>query len=432
MAPTEVRLKFWLINPYGSLPGEGWRAYRETMLAEALAAQGHEVVWWVSNFEHRSKTFRAKSWKDISVSEGFVIRIVPSTSYAAHISLDRIRYERRYACNLRDRALVDRQNPDVIILAEPAPFTSGIILEVVRATGATLVVDVIDLWPELFALALPRGLRSSSRFLFFPIALRRAWLFRQADAFLAVSRDYLALAQSQAPRAPGAVVYWGLDLRLFHGTGRREDCPPIAGLPSKLPQEIWVIYAGTMGENYDLPTIMGCAERIQAAGLPIRIVLAGEGPLRAYVERTIRERRLTSAMYLGPLHVESLRHLYDQCDLALSSYVAESTVSMPIKAFDYLAAGLPIINSLGRDLGVLVAQERVGLQYKPEDAEDLFKSVTTLAQDSALRQVARSNALRVAQGFDTRVQYQKAVSLVESLQPASRRTQARPSPITGH
>jgi glycosyltransferase involved in cell wall biosynthesis len=142
--------------------------------------------------------------------------------------------------------------------------------------------------------------------------------------------------------------------------------------------------------------------------------------LRAYVEQTIRERRLTSAVYLGPLHVESLRHLYDQCDLALSSYVAESTVSMPTKAFDYLAAGLPIINSLGRDLGALVAHERVGLQYKPEDAEDLFKAVTTLAQDSALRQAARSNALAVARGFDTRVQYQKAVALIESLQPASR------------
>jgi glycosyltransferase involved in cell wall biosynthesis len=413
-------VKLWLINPYGNLPGEGWHVYRETLLAEALAAQGHEVVWWVSNFEHRSKTFRTSSWQDIAVSKRFIIRIVPSTSYEKHVSLNRIRYERKYACNLRDRALADGQKPDVIVLAEPAPFTSGIIMEIVQATGATLVVDVIDLWPELFALALPRGLRSSSRFLFFPIALRRAWLFRQADAFLAVSRDYLALAQSQAPRVPAAVVYLGLDLRWFHGTGCGADCPPISGLPPKLPQEIWVIFAGTLGENYDLPTIMRCAERIQAAGLPIRIVLAGEGPLRAYVEQTIRERRLTSAVYLGPLHVESLRHLYDQCDLALSSYVAESTVSMPTKAFDYLAAGLPIINSLGRDLGALVAHERVGLQYKPEDAEDLFKAVTTLAQDSALRQAARSNALAVARGFDTRVQYQKAVALIESLQPASR------------
>jgi glycosyltransferase involved in cell wall biosynthesis len=175
---------------------------------------------------------------------------------------------------------------------------------------------------------------------------------------------------------------------------------------------------------------MGCAERIQAAGLPIRILLAGEGPLRAYVEQTIRERRLTRAVYLGPLRVEILRQLYGQCDFALCSYVTESTVSMPTKAIDYLAAGLPIINSLGRDLGALVAQEQVGLQYRPEDVESLFSAVTTMARDGALRQTARSNSLRVAEGFDKRVQYQKAVALIESLQPALRRTQDSHDPIT--
>ena len=421
-------MKIWIINPYGNIPGEGWRAYRETLLAEALAAQCHEVVWWVSNFEHRSKTFRTNSWQDIVVCERFLIRIVPSTSYRMHISLARIRYERNYARNLRNRALADGQNPDVIVLAEPAIFTSGIIMEVVRKTGAKLVVDIIDLWPELFALALPRWLRASSRLIFSPLAWRRAWLFRQADAFLAVSRDYLALAQSHAAEVPATVVYWSLDLRTFRGPARRDVRTLLPGLPSKLPQEIWGIYGGTLGENYDLRTIMGCGELIQAAGQPIRIILAGDGPLRAYVEQTIRERQLTSVVYLGPLHVESLRQLYEQCDFALSSYVAGSTVSMPIKAFDYLAAGLPIINSLGRDLGALVAHEQVGLQYKPEDAEDLFKAVTTMAQDSNLRQMARGNALRVAQDFDTSVQYQKAVALIESLLTTSRRKQDRPVP----
>jgi glycosyltransferase involved in cell wall biosynthesis len=416
-----ISMTVWIVNPYGNLPGEGWRAYRETLLGEALAAQGHEVVWWVSNFEHRSKTFRTESWQDIAVTDRFVIRVVPSSSYSAHISLDRIRYERKYAHNLRDRVLADGQNPDVIVLAEPAPFTSGIIMEVVRATEARLVVDIIDLWPELFALALPRGLRAWSRFIFSPLVWRRAWLFRQADAFLAVSKDYLALAQSHADKVPATVVYLSLDLRTFRGPDRLDVRTSLPGLPSKLPNEIWGIYAGTLGDNYDLRTIMACAEQIQAVGLPIRIMIAGEGPLRAYVEGTIRDRGLTSTLYLGSLHMDDLRELYDQCDFALSTYVTESTVSMPVKAFDYLAAGLPIINSLGRDLGALVAQERVGLQYKPEDAEDLFKAVTMMAQDSNLRQMARDNALRVAQSFDTSVQYQKAVALIENLRPTPQR-----------
>ena len=35
----------WLVNPYGPIPGEGWRAYRFNLLGEALAKAGYNVVW---------------------------------------------------------------------------------------------------------------------------------------------------------------------------------------------------------------------------------------------------------------------------------------------------------------------------------------------------------------------------------------------------
>ena len=408
-------MKTWIINPYGNLPGEGWRAYRSTMIAEALVEGGHDVVWWVSNFEHRSKTFRTRSWNDLAINEHFLIRIVPSTSYASHISLARIRYERNYARNVQRRIRADGERPDLIVLAEPAPFTSGLIMDVVRSTGARLVVDVIDLWPELFAIALPCALRPFSRMFFAPLYWRRAWLFRQCDALLAVSRDYLGLASSEAPRLPAAVVYLGIDLSTFGTSSPQDIASLIPSLPRKLPHEIWIIYAGTLGENYDLRTVLRCAERIQSAHLGVRFIIAGQGPLGDYVELTIREKRLTSAVYIGAIQVEHLRHLYAKCDMALSSYVAGSTVSMPVKAFDYLAAGLPLINSLGRDLGRFVQDEKIGLQYKSEDPDDLFRVVSILAQDHALRKELSANALELAKEFDTKVQYKKIVPLFDKL-----------------
>jgi hypothetical protein len=38
----------WLFNPYGPIPGEAWRDYRFTMIAETLAAEGHHVIWWTA------------------------------------------------------------------------------------------------------------------------------------------------------------------------------------------------------------------------------------------------------------------------------------------------------------------------------------------------------------------------------------------------
>ena len=88
-------MKVWVINPYGNIPGEGWRTYRTTLIANAFVANGHQVVSWVSNIQHRSKQKRTETWKDIQVNPNYLIKIVPSTGYLGHISLARI-HEKHY------------------------------------------------------------------------------------------------------------------------------------------------------------------------------------------------------------------------------------------------------------------------------------------------------------------------------------------------
>ena len=82
----------WLINPYGPLPGEGWRDYRFTYAARALAARGHEVTWWTAAFDHHTKRFREQP----SVS-GFSIALIPTPAYDRNISLGRLWFERTFA-----------------------------------------------------------------------------------------------------------------------------------------------------------------------------------------------------------------------------------------------------------------------------------------------------------------------------------------------
>ena len=188
-----------------------------------------------------------------------------------------------------------------------------------------------------------------------------------------------------------------------------------AGLGARLALDFVSTSNWTPRENYDLPTILRCAERIQEFGHPIRILLAGDGPLRPLVEATIRERKLHSITYLGRLDVDVLCRLYAQCDLALSTYVANSTVSMPIKAYDYFAAGLPQVNSLGRDLGELIRRHQLGLQYEPGNPESLLAALVTLANNPQLRLIARINALAISPSFDWRRQYGKAVRFIEKI-----------------
>jgi glycosyltransferase involved in cell wall biosynthesis len=409
------QLTVWIINPYGNIPSEGWRDYRSTLIAKALTDAGYKTIWWVSNFEHRSKTFRTMDWKDIKVNQNFMIRIVPSTRYESHISLKRIEYEKTFSRNLCKRASKEVP-PDVIILAEPALFVSTGVLKLIRHWKTKLVVDIMDLWPELFNIILPRRISFLGRILFLPLYLRRAKLFKTADAIVAVTQDYLEVAKKIVVKNISEVIYMGVDVRgIQQGMLSIAELPEILCKRKKSPNEVWAIYAGTLGNNYDIRTILLAAELLAAKKNPVTILIAGDGPLKSEVIIAIERKNLKNLIYVGSLSAQAITNLYKYCDIALSTYISASTVSMPLKIYDYLAAGLPIINSLERELGLIIREKNIGVQYEPENPVSLSSAIEKLALNLEIRKDMSNNAKILALSFDEAKQHLKYVGIIESL-----------------
>jgi glycosyltransferase involved in cell wall biosynthesis len=408
----------WIINPYGSLPSESWSTYRSTMLGQCLAAHGYEVTQFISNFEHRSKTFRNDAQRVITVEERYIIEAIPSVAYESHISADRVRYERTFARNLL-AAIAGRPGPDFIVLAEPALFYYDILLRAGILSRSALVLDVIDIWPELFALVLPKAVRGWSSWLLAPLFHWRKRLYRRADGVVAVARDYLDIARRlvSGPDVPAAVVYWGYDTKQVQGVPTSAVAALVA---SKKPGELWAIYAGTLGENYDIPAIVRLANELPAilrGRVVLKFIVAGDGPLKELCQQNASE----SFVFCGRLGAADLDLLYRHADIALSTYRGESTVAMPIKAFDYLRYGLPMVNSLGRDLGEIVRTHNVGINYDPANPAALSAAVERLACDASLRQTMAANAKALAPSFSAEQQYPAFVRLLEQVSAQRRR-----------
>ena len=114
-------MKVWIINPYGNIPGENWRPHRSYTVAKAFEADGHDVTYWISNLDHRSKFERQeKEIQDINLT----IKIVPSTKYSEHISINRIKFEINFIKNFIVLAEKEKSKPDLIIIGEPSLFIS--------------------------------------------------------------------------------------------------------------------------------------------------------------------------------------------------------------------------------------------------------------------------------------------------------------------
>ena len=118
---------------------------------------------------------------------------------------------------------------------------------------------------------------------------------------------------------------------------------------------------------------------------------------------------MSNVKYLGRLTPDELIAVYQTCNLALSTYNKESSVSMPIKAFDYFAAGLPLLNSLGMDLGEIVNEYEVGINYEAGNDKDLLEKIFIFYNDRILLSKMKENCFNISKKFDERILYKEYV-----------------------
>lgn len=408
-------MNIWIVNPYGTLPSEGWREYRSQMLADALAARGHTVTWWISDFTHRGKTYRLpEAFLDPLLPSGVRVIGVHSTPYERNISWGRIQYEKNFGRELA-RLAESEAKPDVIVLGDPSLFFGQPVLEYRNRTGCRLVLDVIDLWPELFSVALPRFLQPFGHLIFSPLYRRRARLISQCDGVVAVSKDYLhtAIAGLVGRKIPSLVAYCGLNGRDF------EQAVVNLALDAELKRFkakgcMAVVYAGTLGDAYDMNIVARAVKYSNQHQLPIQFLVAGEGPRRPTFQ-TLERDFPEQIKFLGQLPASDMRTLYENSDVGLMTYVQGSTVAMPIKFFDYLAGGVAVLNSLERDVRAAIDENDVGLNYEPSNLDDLMDKLRYLLAHSEQLHRFKFNAKNLATAYDSRVQYRNFAEFIEQI-----------------
>jgi glycosyltransferase involved in cell wall biosynthesis len=382
------------MNPYGPIPGEGWRDYRFTLMARALAERGHEVTWFTAAFAHQSKQQRAAGWERREVSERFAIELVPTPSYSRNISVARLWFEHLFARRVlkRGRTL---PRPDMILAVDPPQFCGAAGRKLARHHHASFIIDCFDLWPELFIAAAPKSLRWLVSIAALPFRMLRGRNLRATSLAIAVAETYRVILEHEGARRTVTIPI-GIDVDAF------------APRVQRVGDHIALVYAGSLGEHYDLDILLDVVSTMPE----VRLTIAGRGP----AEERLRERAalLPNVIFAGAVDVAKLSKLYASADIGLAPYRAGSTVALPTKFFDYLAAGLPVITSLDSEVSTLIEKAGAGVRYRAGDAASLRAAIVALS-DSARREPMATAARALAMRFDARVLYAQFADAIESL-----------------
>lgn len=136
----------------------------------------------------------------------------------------------------------------------------------------------------------------------------------------------------------------------------------------------------------------GILTLLEAASMPdwpphLQLWVAGDGMLRKEVEEGIRQNP-ARMRYLGPLPRAELPTIVSQCEMvAIPKKYERSDVGLsPIKLYESMASGVPVIVSDIQGLGDVVRRHACGLVLSQDpSAIEICAAVRRLSNDDALR-----------------------------------------------
>lgn len=369
-------MNVWLVTTGDTLGDpNGTRKLRTGRLAERLTQQGHQVLWWMSAFEHQRRQMLESRDVRRRLGPNLDAQFLHGGGYRRNVSIARYVDHRIIAWKFKRMARRERP-PDVVVASLPCHNLACEVVRYAKAAGVPVVVDVRDLWPDIFVTTAPRGARAALRLLLTQDFTRCRAALSSADAIVAVSDGYLrwGLGKAGRERRPSRDRVFYLGAEPPGATGNRVP----EWLRSSLSSRI-VAYVGTFGRSYELDLVLDAAAWALRTGRgDVRFVIAGTGDQQEKI--TERARDLPNVVLPGWIGPDEIDNLLAHAYVGLAPYrAAENTV--PNKPFEYFSAGVPIISSLEGEMAGLVTEHDLGLNYKPGDLDGLCAAIARALDD---------------------------------------------------
>lgn len=388
-------------------PG-GVRHWQHT---QALRRAGHDVHVVTSYVQHKERTVpeRYRGRKIVRDHEdGLTIwRTYATPGYGRDLR-SRLSNYTSFA-TWAALAMMRVRRPDVIVASSPALPAATAAALVARLRKVPFVFEARDLWSDS---AKAMGLITNPRVLGVARRMER-FCYRSAGHVIALTegiRDGI-VAEGVNPGKVSLITN-GIDLDVI---GDAEPAPAAAPVPDGA---VVAMYVGAHGTYSSLETVLAAAELLRDRD-DVRVVLVGGGDRKAGLVDDARRRGLANVAFVDPVPKREVPRWLARAQICLLPYQALEFFggALPNKAFDYLAAGRPLLVAAPEgELTRLVRDVDAGVCVPPEDPEAMAAAIRALADDPARRDsMGRRGRDTAHRRFDRRALAARFVRIVEGV-----------------
>lgn len=379
---------------------------RYLTLANMITESGLKLEIITSTFYHATKSQRDFDAYFLS-SFPYKVTLINEPGYYKNVSLKRIISHRVFAKNVLEY-VNKRKKPDIIYCVVPSLDVADLITAYANKNNIKVIIDIQDLWPEAYKMAI--NIPFISDLIFFPMKLKANRIYSAANDIVAVSQSYISRAlEVNKKNIDGHSVYLGIELHNF------DKYASVADYTIKPKNEIWIVYIGTLGHSYDLISVIDAIDLLKNKGYQnLKFIVIGDGPRRQEFEAHAKQKNI-NYKFTGKLRYSDMVKLLSICDLAVNPITKNSAASIINKHADYVAAGLPIINTQeSNEFRVLLEEYEAGLNCENGNIVDLANKISRLIDDKELRNTMGNNSRKLAEvRFDRLKTYERIVELLK-------------------
>lgn len=302
---------------------------------------------------------------------------------------------------------------DVLWGTSPPIFQGWTAWLLARLKGKRWVLEVRDLWPDF---AVQVGALRSRRLIALSEWLER-FLYRHSDQIVVNSPGFVEhLRGAGVGGKEILIVPNGVDLERARpvsrgqgdvkATSARGGIPPGSLLrePHRLEGQFIALYAGAHGMANDLEQLVHAASTLKQDPR-ITLVLLGDGPQKAALQRQARAEGLKNLIFLPPVEEARVPALLMEadCGIAVLKAIPMFTTPYPNKVFDYMAAELPVVLAIDGAIRQVVEEAGAGIYVTPGHGAEIGQAIQRLADDrERAREMGRNGRRYVGVHFDRR------------------------------
>ena len=354
-------MKILYFHQHFSTP-KGSAGIRSYAMAQSLIRNGHQVTMVCGSFGAGQTGLSQPFEKGMRRGDVDGIEVIEfELPYSNSLSfLQRILIFLSFAFKSIKVALFEKYD---VLFATTTPLTAGIPGIFAKwFRRKPFVFEVRDLWPEL-----PKAMGVIKN----PVVL---WLmsvlewtsYHSADRLVGLSPGIVeGIVKRGINPEKVASIPNGCDLDIFtqeHQSWRPETVKNI---------DLMAVFTGTHGLANGLDAVIDAAVELQKRGRnDIKLVLVGDGMQKKPLMARAQQLELTNVVFHEPVNKNKLAGLMASADLGLqilANIPAFYYGTSPNKFFDYIAAGLPVLNNYPGWLADSITDRKCGFAVPPEN-----------------------------------------------------------------